>query len=411
MTKWLTLAWRDLWRNRRRSFISMSAIAFSVFIISLANSLQTGTYDSMEEIAVRLFPGDIQVQSKGYFDDKSLNRSLTDGQVDYAAFPEQFAAINAVARRITGFGLASADSSSAGAMILGIEPEFEAQITTFSTKIFEGEALTDGDVQSVLLGHILARNLGAGIGDTVVVITQGFRNAMGADLYTVKGTLRTGTTDVDRSLMVMPLAASQYLFSMEGRYTELVVGTNDLRASTRTANAIAATVNAEEVDVLSWRELIPDLQQTRALDDAGNYIFYAFLILLVSFEIFNTTMMSVMERVREYGVMMAIGVRPYQISMIVTFELILKVIIGILAGLLIVGTLVFFLKDNPIQLPPEMTQMYEELGFTIGGISFAARPGLFVFPVVAVLAAGLVSTIYPILRLRTFSPVEALRTD
>ena len=410
MAKLLKLAWRDIWRNRRRSLLTMGAIIFAVIIISLTNSVQYGTYDAMEELVVRLYTSDLQVHRTGFQDERTLSYSMEESEQDWASRFDEYPWIEAVSKRLTGFGLASSDSSSAGALIVGIEPETEGSISSFANAPSEGRALVAEDQQAVLLGATLARNLNVGVGDSVVVLTQGYRNVMGADLYAVKGLVRTGNPDVDRVMMIMPLADAQYLFSMEGRFTEVVIRGHNFRGADSYAAVLQAALGEEQYEVLPWREMMPEIQQMRALDDAGHYIFYMFLVLLIGFEIFNTTTMSMMERVREFGVMMSIGMKPRQISLLVTLELMLKVVLALAIGFLITFVAVSILKDNPIPVTGELQELYEEWGFTVEGISFSARIVIFFFPMLAVATVSLLSMIYPILRMRRFSPVQALRT-
>ena len=410
MTKLLKLAWRDIWRNRRRSLLTMGAIIFAVMIISLANSMQYGTYDAMEELVVRLYAGDLQVHRAGFQEERTLSYSMEAYEQDWAECFAAYPWIEASSRRLSGFGLVSSDSSSAGAMIVGIEPKTEPHVSTFTNQPARGEALTAGDDHAVLLGQTLAKNLNVAVGDSVVVLTQGYRNVMGADLYLVKGLIRTGSPDVDRGMMIMTLPDAQFLFSMEDRFTEIVLRTQDFRNAGSYAADLREVLGEEQYEVMPWKALMPDMQQMRALDDAGNYIFYFFLILLIGFEIFNTTTMSMMERVREFGVMMSIGMKPRQISLLVGLELALKVVLALAIGLGITFAAVWMLKDNPVPLGGDMQQLYEEWGFTVDGISFSAQPIVFLFPMIAVAVVALLSMIYPILRLRRFSPVEALRT-
>ncbi len=409
MSRLLKLAWRDVWRNRRRSFLTIGAVLFAVLLISLANSVEYGTYDAMEEVVVRTYVSDLQIHRTGYQEEATLTASLEEGEWDWQGLPQAYPWITATARRLSGYGLASSDASSAGVAIVGIEPEAEDRITNFAGAPFTGRALEGADRGAVLVGEALAKNLDLALGDTLVLLTQGYQNVMGAELYTIQGLLRTGTPDLDRTLVVMPLADAQYLFSMEDRFTEFVVGTEDFRRSADYAAALQDNMPEAQYEVLDWRAMMPELEQMRALDDAGNYVFYFFLILLVGFEIFNTTTMSMMERVREFGVMMSIGVKPRQISLLVAMELSMKVLLALTMGFAITYAAVLLLSQGPIPLSEEMRQMYDDFGFTVEGIFFSARPVIFAFPMCSVAAVALASMVYPILRMRSFSPVDALR--
>ncbi len=408
MTRLFKLAWRDIWRNRRRTFLTMGAILFAVLLISLASSVQSGTYDAMEELLVRMYSGDVQIHREGFHAEQTLSYSMEEDEIDWASLKARYPWASAASRRVTGFGLASSDSSSAGAIIVGIEPEAEREISIFASTPSEGQPLT-GNRGAVLVGEMLAQNLGVTIGDSIVVLTQGYRNVMGAELYAVTGLLRTGSPDIDRSMLVMSLVDAQRLLAMEGRITQLVIRTDDFRKAVSYAGVLHADLEDSDVEIMSWRAMMPELEQMRTLDDAGNYVFYFFLVLIIAFEIFNTTTMSMMERVREFGVMMSVGMKPHQISILVALGLALKVLLALLAGLVLASLALGYLAQNPIPLPENMQEMYQDFGFSMDSVSFSTNPKIFVFPTVSVTAAALLSMVYPILRMRRFSPVEALR--
>ncbi len=411
MRRLIKLAWRDVWRNRRRSFMTIGAILFAVLLISLANSVQYGTYGAMEVTVVRAFVSDIQIHRPGYADEPTLTASLTEQEQGWNDLAESHSWIIATSRRLSGYGLASSDASSSGVTIVGIEPESEARLTNFASSPTAGRALAPDDSGSVLIGDVLAGNLGVETGDTLVLLTQGYQNVMGADLYAIRGLMRTGNPDLDRALVVMTLADAQYLLSMEGRFTEYVVRTTDFHEADRHAAELQGALPEYHYEVLPWRAMLPELEQMRALDDAGNYIFYFFLILLIGFEIFNTTTMSMMERVREFGVMLSIGVKPRHVSMLVAMELAIKVVLALVIGFAVAFAAVYLLSQQPIPLSESMREMYDDFGFNVEGIVFSARPVIFAFPMVAVAAVALVSMVYPVLQMRRFSPVEALRSQ
>ena len=410
MRRLIKLAWRDVWRNKRRSFMTIGAILFAVLLISLANSVQYGTYEAMEATVVRTFVSDIQIHRNGYADEPTLMTSLEESEQSWNELAATHPWITAAARRLSGFGLASSDLTSAGAAIVGIEPAAEGQLTNFAGNPVSGRELTQEDRGTVLVGDALATNLGLSLGDTLVLLTQGYQNVMGADLYAIQGIVRTGNPELDRSLVVMSLEDAQYLFSMEGRFTEFVLRTEDFLDSDQFAAQLQELLPEDHYEVLPWRAMMPELQQMRALDDAGNYIFYFFLVLLIGFEIFNTTTMSMMERVREFGVMLSIGVKPRHVSMLVALELAIKVALALAIGFCIAFVTVYLLSQEPIPLSESMREMYDDFGFTVEGIFFSARPIIFVFPMTAVAAVALVSMVYPVFRMRRFSPVEALRS-
>ena len=405
----ITLAWRNVWRNRRRSILTTSAIVFSTIIITLASSFQAGTYEAAESNAIGFMTGEIQVRDAGYTDEPSLTNSIDLSQNAVHEMISDLEWIHHQSKRLLGFGLISSDSSSAGAMVLGIEPEKEQKVSAFSRAPIQGEYLEPTDDRQILIGKTLATNLNVSIGDTIAVLTQGYRSAMGADLYRIKGLIDSGSLDLDRSTLVMRLEDAQDLFAMPGRITHLVLRTDDPYNALGQAATLKESLPEADVEVMTWEELMPELMQTRALDDAGNYVFYAFLLLLIGFEIFNTTTMSVMERIREFGILQSIGLKPHSLSTLVFFELSIKVLMALVISAVLVVGLFVALQDVVIPLPEEALELYRSFGFMFDGITFSTRPDVFVFPFVSVYLVSLFAAIYPSLKVFGYSPVSAMR--
>lgn len=388
----------------------MGAVLFAVLIMALTRSMQYGTYDTMEANAIRQFIGEVQVQRAGYQEEQTLSYALQEQEQDWDYVLGSQGWLDAYARRVTGFGLVSADSASAGAMIVGIEPGREPEVSLFVRTPTRGALLAEGDDHAVVLGDVLARNLYVDVGDTVVVLTQGYRNQMGADVYVLKGTVRTGSSEMDRALMVMPLHNAQDLFSMPGQFTQVVLRTNDFHQADRYADELAAHLDGGDYDVLDWDVLMPELRQMIVLDRASSLVFLGFLIILLWFEIVNTTSMSVMERMHEFGILQSIGMKPGQISLLVTMELLIKIALSLLIGLAAAGLMVWLLNDVAIPFPEDLLEMYEDFGISVDGMSFGAGPAVVLEPLVAVAIASLVAVLYPIFKVYRLHPVEALRS-
>jgi ABC-type lipoprotein release transport system permease subunit len=387
----------------------MSAVVFALLIVTASISIQEGTYDAMEAYSVRSFTGEIQIHRRGFYDERTLEYSLRIDDQDWDAVLERQSWVESSSRRLSGFGLISSDSSSTGAIIVGVQPEAERALTSFSRRPAAGLLLSTADPHGILIGEVLARNLQVTTGDTVVVLTQGYRNQLGAELYHVRGLLRTGSPDVDRVMMIMSLEDAQELFSMPDRFTEIVLNTDDLRKAEARARDLENQLTEADVEVMAWPALLPELKQARALDDAGNMFFYVFLLILVGFEIFNTASMSVMERVREFGILQSIGMKPREICTLVFMELSLKIILALSVGLLLVLTLAALFGDTMIPIGEDLRELYDTFGFNVEGFAFSRKTSVFVQPLVLIAGVSLVSMVYPVLRVLQFAPVEALR--
>ncbi len=409
MNRLTKLAWRNIWRNKRRSIITIAAIAFAMVIIAITRSLQYGTYDAMESMAVRLYNGEIQINREGYHEEQTLTYHLEQGEKEWSELLAAVPQLTAFSRRITSFGLVSSDSASAGALIVGIEPEKEAKITQFSEMVRQGEKLRPGDDHQVLLGVNLAQNLQVGIGDTVVVLTQGYRNQLGADTYAVKGLLRAGQAELDRALMIMPLHNAQELFSLYDSFTQIVVRSTDFRRAPQLSQKLQSKFDNGAYEVLSWEELMPELKQIIIIDNVSGAIYLAFILIVVGIEIFNATMMSVVERTREFGILQAIGLKPRQVSGLIFLESTLRMILSLAAGFVLSLIVVSILSRMHIPLPADIVEAYASYGFVIEDLTFSDKLRVYLEPLIATGIIGFLAVLFPLYRTARLEVVDAFR--
>lgn len=409
MRKFIKLAWRNLWRNRRRSVITIAAIAFAILMTAVTRSLQYGTYDTMESLAVRLYHGELQIQHETFHEEQTLNYALQEDALDLQKLVQETPELTHFTRRITGFGLASSDFGSTGALVVGIEPQREREVTRFSVALQSGHRLEPGDDREILIGRTLAKNLQLGVGDTCVVLTQGYRNQLGADKYVVKGTVSMGQAELDRAIMILPLHNAQELFSLHNRITQVVFRTTDFRRAEPIAHALLQRFSNATLAVLSWKELMPELQQIITVDNVSGAIYLGFILIVVGIEIFNATMMSIIERTREFGVMQAIGMKPRHIGGLILLESMQKVSVALLAGLLIAVLAVYILAQYNIPLPADMVEAYADYGFVIDEMKFSQRLRVYTEPVFSIALIALLAVSFPVFRIANLSPVEAFR--
>ncbi len=409
MAKFFRLAWRDLWRNKRRSLLTIAAIAFAILMVAVTRSLQYGVYDTMESLAVRLYNGEIQIHRRGFQAEQTLTYFLRENERDWQALLQAHPELTACARRLTSFGLVSSDSASTGALIVGIEPGRESRITQFTTMVRRGSRLQPDDDHRVLVGMTLARNLQVDLGDTLIVLTQGYRNQMGADSYVVKGLVSIGQADLDRALMVMRLKDAQELFSLEGGITQVVCRTHNFRKATGVSHRLSRDLGERSYEVLSWEQMMPELKQIILVDNVSGAIYLAFLLIVVGFEIFNTTMMSVIERTREFGVLQAIGVKPRQVSGLILWESCLKILVALVVGLILTGIVISILERHPIPLSDELREAYSSYGFALDDLRFSGKLRVYLEPVISITIVALSAIIFPLYKTARLTPVEAFR--
>jgi putative ABC transport system permease protein len=405
-----SLAWRNLWRNRRRTLLSAAGVGFAVFLMVFSWSLQLGTFGMMFENATALMTGHIQVVNESSIDDPAL-RHTVPGVAELAAKLRQHPRVLAATVRTSAFALISAEERSFGGQVMGVDPRREPTLSSLPGRITEGRYLR-GSGEAVL-GVVLARNLGLEVGDEVVVLGSAKEGGVAALAATVVGILETDIAQLDRSLMQVPLADFQEGFGLENEGHSVVLILDDLNAAETVAAELGQDrwLNGQHGLVLrSWRELLPDLQQLHDMKMAGQQVFFALLGIMVTFTTFNTFAMTVYERTREFGMLLAVGMRPGSIIALLQLEAVLLCLLGIGGGLLASIGLIQVLAEVGIPLGEQLgdmmrqyhlpTHYYPEL--SMGGM---VPPALLMF--IALQLAALI----PTLRVRRLQPATAMRTD
>lgn len=404
------LAWRNIWRNRRRTVLTILAVAFASFLSLLQRGLATGTWEINVRNTVEMFAGYLQVQREGYQDNPSLSKSL--------AYPAtlrsillQTEGISGFAPRIQADGLVSFRDRSSGVLMLGLDPDAEQQVSRFHRRIIDGRHIAPNAMDEIVVGATLLANLGARVGDTIVVLAQGFDGVLGNLKFHVVGSVRMGVQSFDAGTILMNVGAAQELLAMDGRVSVIAIAIDDLdrlenvRARLEQGIAEASIVNTA---VLTWAEVMPDLAQAMAFDRIGDYFFMIVLIVIVTFGILNTVLMSVTERFREFGVTLAVGMKPSQLVVQVLVESFYMIAIGILTGTSLGYGINAYVKANPIVFTGDFEEIYAQYGFLP---QMVGSTELWVLgQVVAVIvAASLLSLVYPLYRVARLEPLKGIR--
>ncbi len=403
----LSLAWRNIWRNRRRTLITLASILFAVLFASFMESLQKGAWNHMINSVVNYYFGYAQVHQQGYWDDRTLDKAfpLADS---LEAITRQLPRVKNVLPRIESFALAAGETATAGVLVTGIDPRAEDAMTQLRSRVSRGSYFSTGD-QAALVAEGVAERLNLQVGDTLVLISQGFRGVNAAGKYPIRGLVHFPSPDLNKQLVFLPLPEAQWFYGAEGRVTTLALHLDDQDDIGPALAELRNELNAEEYEVLDWKELMPDLLEAKALDSAGNVIVYFILYLIIAFGLFGTILMMTKEREFEFGILVSIGMHRRQLAAVLWLEIILMGLIGALLGILVSFPVVYYFHVNPIQFTGEYAGLLEQYGFPP---EFPAEVNLWVFSnqaLVVFLITGLLS-IYPISQVIRLKPVEAMRT-
>ncbi len=401
----LKLAWRNLWRNKGRTLITVASVFFGVLISTVMSSMQEGSYSSMVDNIVRFYSGYIQIHQENYWNDKTINNTFepTDSLISII---ENNHYITEFTPRLETFALASSENMTRGAMVIGIDPESENRVTQLKRWLKKGTYLQSGD-DGVLLGQELAKYLNLDVGDTVVLIGQGFHGVSAAGKYAVRGLLKFANPELNRQTVYMDLYNAQYLFSADNRLTAMVLMIKDPYHLDRAMKLLKNTIHSP-YSVMSWSQMNPEILQMIEGDRSGAVMMKGILYLLVGFGIFGTIIMMIMERRREMGVMVAIGMQKSKLAMILLYETVLIGIIGVLAGFAGSVPVIAYYYHHPIRLTGDAAETMVQMGIE-PFMYFSWLPSVFYNQMIAVLAMTLLIAFYPVSKAFALKVHEALR--
>lgn len=401
------ISWRNVWRNSRRSFLTFLTITAGCTLIIFMRSLQNGGYAQMIEDSIAPLTGHIQVHEKGFWENMTLEYAFKNDSSMLESI-RKIDGVREAAPRISTGGLMIFRDSSAGGEILAIDPEPEKKITTLHKYILPGgRYLEKDDTFSIILGNVLAENLGVKTGGSVSLLSQGFDGSIAAESFTVRGIFRCPNISYNRTLAIIPLRQGDETFSMNGYISSYVIRANDTDSVDRIVPEIKK-IAGKDLEVMSWDELMPEILQFIAMDRASSHIFVLILYMIVAFGILNTIQMAVFERTRELGIMLSIGTSPGRILSMVVTESFFITIIGVAAGLASGAALSYYFTLHPMDFSEYQAEM-EIYGMSTLVYYAKIKCADFITTGVIVLLLSLTFTFFPARRAAKLNPVKAIR--
>lgn len=383
-------------------------MVFSNVLLVFMMSLQFGMYGLMIDNGLQSFTGHIQIQAPGYVDDQKMRQTVPDVIALAKSLREQLQS-DFVSARAQTFVLASSDDRSYGVAIIGVEPGFEPSVSNIPGLVKEGRFLENNSATEIVVGKTLARNLRVGLGDELTLLGSGLDGSFAAAVVIVVGIFDSGVAELDRSIAEIPLALFQDIFYMEGAGHQVVINAPNIDQVPELKARVHALVAEDENHVVhDWDRLQPGLKQAIQADMSSSFAMYAILVILVSFSVLNTQLMSVLERTREFGIVMSLGLKPGRLGRLVILETVLMGLMGVVLGALVGAIVTYYFTINGLSLPgmEEMAvqfnlpaRMYPQISI----VTLLAGPTI-------VFLFSLIASLYPALRLRWLHPVEAMRT-
>ncbi|NOQ18625.1 MAG: FtsX-like permease family protein [Desulfobacterales bacterium] len=403
------MAWRNIWRNPRRTILTVCAITFASVLLVFMLSFQFGSYETMINTSVKISTGHLQIQAEKYQEKKNIRFVIPDPQT-IADIVAKIPEVEAYTFRGQAFSLISSEDRTYGVVVTGINPQREAKVSRLKKLVRDGNFLSANDVNQAVVGRLLAKNLRVTIGDELTVLGQGRDGSIAATVVQVKGIFSSGIDEFDRSAIQIPLSTFQDVFSMDDAVHEVVVIAKSLSDVSKIKSKIQADLvglnSRKSLKTLDWQDLMPGLRQAIEMDLVSGLIFYGLLIIVVAFSILNTFLMAIFERTKEFGVMMAIGTTPRRLTKVLLVESMAMTLIGIIAGILlgIVDTYYFQVHGIDFSGGSELLSQF--------GITGRMYPKLSLLSVsigpFMVLFFTFFAALYPALKIRSLRPVDAM---
>ena len=405
----LKLAWRNIWRNKRRTLITASSIFFAVIFSSFLISLQNGGWGRMIDNVINYYVGYGQIHAKGYHDEPDIN-SLFSYSDDFRKTPGEIDHLINLVPRLESFTLASYGNQTRGSFLCGVDPEAEDAMTHLRDRLTEGEYFNAED-SAVLITDGLAQFLNIGVGDSLILLSQGYHGVNAAGKYPVKGLVHFAPPDLNRRMVYLPLKATQFFFGAGDQISTLVMHIDNKENLDGIQAALDKKVNMEKFELIRWESLVPNLIEAMNAKLNGTYMIMVILYAIITFGIFGTILMMEKERAYEFGILVAIGMHKRKLATIVWLESVFLGLVGTALGILGAMPLVYYFMVNPIDMRAmgeEVIEVYADMGVEpIFPTSFDIT--VFLYQALLVFVITSLVSLHSVWNIRKLKPVEAMK--
>jgi len=377
----------------------------AVLLSNLMESFQQGMWEKMLGTTMS-FTGDVQVQGKYFWEEQTLDNGILQND----SLLEQIGSIKkvkAVTPRIQSGALSAYKDLSRFVQIIGLNPEKEESVIHFQEKLYKGNLLTAND-DGIIVGKGVADYFELGVGDTLSLIGQGYHGESANGNYVVKGIIKYGAPEMNSRLVIMPFKLASHHFSSEGTITSYNINLEKVTQSKKVAQQIVATIDTANYKVMSWQQMMPELEQAYQADTGGALMFLLVLYVIISFGIFGTILMMTTERLYEFGVMVSIGMKRMKLVLIIFIEVLMLAFLSVTLGSVLSYPFMYLLANNPIPMTGKFAESMSEYGFEAVIIG-TTNPIIIQYNAIAVLIISIFVVIYPTVKILKLNPITAMK--
>ena len=399
------IAWRNIWRNKRRSIITISAIVIAVFLAIIMRSMQLGMYDNMIRNIVGSYSGHIQIHSNGYWEEQTIDNAFTynDSLIEKIEANKD---VDHTTKRIQSGCLSSFKDLSKFVFVNGIEPEKEQLMTDWNKRLVEGKLLTLNS-NSVNIGKGIAKYYDLKVGDTLIFVGQGYHGMQAVGAFPVCGIIDMKNPNLNNVSVFMSLTTAQDFLSANDLMTHLIINKKEYSDEQDIVSSLGKNLK-EEYEMMTWQEMMPEIEQVIKADSAGGLVMIFILYMIITFGIFGTVLMMTQERKYEFGVVVSIGMKKIKLMISMVYETIFLTSIGVLTGVFLSRPLVLYFYNNPLEFPSEQAEVMENQGFE-NIIPFMSSYDIPITHGFIIFFISLFICIYPIITIYKLNPVKAMK--
>jgi len=401
----LKIAFRNIFRQKRRTILTALAMIVGFALLSLTIGLSDGAYGNIIAMFTRNRIGHIQVHRDGYLDKPSLYKTINNTSAVGETI-QRIVGVEAWTPRVYGAGLGSVGEKSTAVQIIGVDVARETAATRFDQKVVEGSTLSETPSHEAVIGKGLAKIVSATVDSEIVIVSQGADGSIANDVYKIVGIAESGDDITDRVACYLHIEDAQELLVLAGRVHEIIVIVSNINRVAKITSAIETQLSDSTLDVAPWQVVAKSFYRAMRTDQQGDAISRLVIMLIVAMGVFNTVLMSVLERTREYGVLKAVGTKPVQIFWLVVCEVVIIALGSICVGALLGALLNYLLSIYGITYPQEITFG----GMKLKTLYAEVNVRCLVIPAITVMLSATIISLFPAIKAARIMPAKAMRT-
>lgn len=372
----------------------------------IMRSMQLGMYDDMIDTVIGSYSGYVQIHQKGYWDERSIDNGVSY-DTHLIDSIEKVKGVKAVLPRLEGVGLLSMGELSKVISINGVDLEKELQIMDMESKLIDGTLFSNPN--DIVVGKTIAKFFKAQVNDTLVFMSQGYHGLMAADKLVISGIVDLKNPVLNRMMVLQSIEGAQNLFSAKGIATSLVVDVDRYTNLNNLQRRLTKKLDREQFEIMNWKEMFPELEQTILADDVGGLLMVAILYMILIFGIFGTVLMMTQERLYEFGVLVSIGMKKVKLMAMVFIETVILSLLGVLSGIALSYPILIWKHYSPMQFPGDQQEMLENYGFN-AEIPFYIKWDLPFAHALIIFIIALIVALYPMYIIKKIKPVKAMNS-